>query len=558
MDARANTLGWSLSRRACCLVAAIATLLAAGVVHSATAFAAAAPEKTDVMFIFDTSGSMSSELDEAKEKIVEVIAASKSTLPNIEFGVSNVEDIPGWDEGVFTYKLTEEEFEKDNEKAWRLDQPLTAEESKVTSAIAALTIGSTGDGGTEGEYGGDGPEAYSRALWETDTNPNVGWRAATRHEIVLIADNVPHDVNLNEGLPESKWLSNPFDTYEEPPGKFGIPGTVWAPGTDLRIQAVASQLGTDGKPLESVEFYGAEDGYLPYWEYWAGLSGGQALNGSNGELAKELTTIIATGACSGTCTPPPPPPPPPPHTTTTQVTCNLVIATATDTCTATVADTSSSSPSNPTGTVTFTSASGGTFIAGSACTLAATPLSSNTSSCSVQFEPPSGKPLDPVITASYSGDSKHAASSGTTSYGVASSLITYISIEELGTILAGGGSASFSVKCGFGCIIGGSLSTIPSAGKGSSVAVNAELASSHKHHKAKPVLIGTGTLKLTSAGKGKLIIKFTHAGRKALGKVGHNGAHVTLKLTVRTLYGSTVSTVTRTVRLRPAKPKHKK
>jgi hypothetical protein len=554
MDARANALGWSLSRRACCLAAATAALLVTSVVRSATALATAAPEKTDVMFIFDTSGSMSSELGEAKEKIVEVIEASKATLPNVEFGVSNVEDIPGWNEGVFTYKLTEEQYEKDNEKPWRLDQSLTGEESKVTAAINALTIGSTGDGGTEGEYGGDGPEAYSRALWETDTNPNVGWREATRHEIVLVADNVPHDVNLNEGLPESKWLTNPFDTYEEPPGKFGIPGTVWAPGTNLRIQAVATQLATDGKPLESVEFYGAEDGYLPYWEYWAGLSGGQALNGSNGELAKELTTIITTGACSGTCTPPPPPPP---HTTTTQVICNLVIATATDTCTATVADTSSSSPSNPTGTVTFTSASGGTFVAGDACTLAATPLSSNTSSCSVQFEPPSGKPLEPVITASYSGDGKHAASSGTTSYGPITSLLTYISIEELGTILAGGGSASFPVKCGFGCIIGGSLSTIPSGGKGASVSLYAE-ASSHRHHKAKPVLIGTGTLKLATAGKGKLIVKFTHAGRKALGKVGANGVRVTLKLTVNTLYGSTISNVTRTVRLRPAKPKHKR
>jgi hypothetical protein len=531
----------------------MATLLVAGVMRTATANAAAAPEKTDVMFIFDTSGSMGGELEEAKEKIVEVIEASKATLPNVAFGVSNVEDIPGWDEGTFEYTLTEKEYEEDDEKAWRLDQPVTTEQSKVISSIDALTIGSVGDGGTAGEEGGDDPEAYARALWETDTNPNIDWRADTRDEIVLVADNVPHAPNLNEGLPESEWLANPFDTYEEPPGKFGIPGTLWAPGTNLGITSVATQLRTDGKPLESVEFYGAEDGYLPYWEYWAGLSGGQAFNGTNGELEKDLTTIIETGACSGACTPPPPPPP---HGTATQVSCNLVIATATDTCTATVADTTTS-PTNPTGTVTFTSASGGTFVAGSSCTLTATPLSPNTSSCSVQFEPPSGKPLEPVITASYAGDATHAASAGTTSYGPASSLITYLSIEELGTILAGGGSASIPVKCGFGCLIGGSLSTIPLHGKGASVSLYAGSASSKKH-KAKPVLIGKGTLELSTAGKGKLIIKFTPKGRGALGAVGRKGVRVTLKLTVETLYGSTVSDVTRTVRLLPAKHKKKK
>jgi hypothetical protein len=553
MDLHASAPGWGHSRRTCYLAAVMASLLLVTLVRCATAAAAVAPEKTDVMFVFDTSGSMSGELEEAKEKIVEVIEATKATLPNVAFGVSNVEDVPGWDEGVFTYSLTEKQFEEDDEKAWRLDQPVTTEQSKVTSAIDALTIGSVGDGGTSGEEGGDGPEAYSRALWEADKNPNVDWRAGTRDEIVLVADNVPHDPNLNEGLAEEKWVSNPFDTFEEPPGKFGIPGTTWAPGTNLAITAVASELRSDGKPLESVEFYGAEDGYLPYWEYWAGLSGGQAFNGTNGELAKDLTTIIATGACSGTCTPPPPPPP---HATGSQVSCNLVIATATDTCTATVTDTTAS-PSNPTGTVTFTSASGGVFIAGSTCTLAATPLSASTSSCSVQFQPPSGKPLEPAITASYAGDSNHAASSATTNYGPASSFITYLSIEELGTILAGGLSAWIPVKCGFACVIGGSLSTIPPHGKGASVSLYAATASSKKH-KAKPILIGKGTLKLSVAGKGKLIIEFTRKGRKALGTVGAKGVRVTLKLSVDTLYGSNVADVTRTVRLRPAKHKKKK
>ncbi|HEV2975513.1 MAG TPA: vWA domain-containing protein [Solirubrobacteraceae bacterium] len=244
------------SRRVCCLIAAAAAIAAIGYGPAASNSAAETPAHTDVLFLFDTSGSMSGELNEAKEKVASVMESVAAHLPDVQFGVANVEDIPGYEEGVFNETETEQQYAENKEKAWRLDQAITPETAKVLSTINALTIG----------FGGDGPEAYSRALWESDTNPTVGWRSGVRHEIVLIADNVPHDVNLNEGLPESEWLTNPFDTHEEPGGKFGIAGTIWTPGTNLRIQNVASQLGSDGKPLESVEFFGAETHYLPYWE----------------------------------------------------------------------------------------------------------------------------------------------------------------------------------------------------------------------------------------------------------------------------------------------------
>lgn len=258
------------------------------------ASAASDPAGTDVVFLFDTSGSMSGELNEAKERIFEVMQSVRGSLPNVAFGVANVEDIPGYDGGFLSDTLSEGEYEADPEKPWRLDLPVTTDESSVAAAIDELAI----------YGGGDGPEAYSRALWETDTNPTVGWRPGTRHEIVLVADNVPHDQNLNEGLPETEWatneetgfVENPFDTFGEPAGRWGIPGSGWTPSVDLGIRAVSSALGADGKPLQSVEFFGAQDGYLPYWEYWAGLSGGQAFDGESGELAPKLIAAIDEGA----------------------------------------------------------------------------------------------------------------------------------------------------------------------------------------------------------------------------------------------------------------------
>ncbi len=531
-------------------------------IASAGATAAPTPEKTDVTFIFDTSGSMGSELGEAKEKMLEVIEHVKATLPNVAFGVTNVEDIPGWEEGKFTRELSEKEYEEDSEKAWRLDQPVTTEESKVVAAIEKLTIGD----------GGDGPEAYGRALWETDTNPNVGWRSGARHEIVLIADNVPHEHELNEGIPESDWVENPFDTFEEPPGKWGIPGTVWTPGTDLDIQSVATELGTDGKPLQSVEFYGAEDGYLPYWEYWAGLSGGQALNGSNGELAKDLTTIIETGATKpfaacptgderngeGICVVIPKPAS---HPTVTQVICNLVIATASDTCTATVADAASSGATNPTGTVTFTSSSGGVFSAGNTCTLVSTPMSVNTSSCAVQFLPPSTSSTPPAITATYSGDGTHNSSIGSTHYPPISELLKDLDLSDDGTITPGG-TVVVPVTCGFPCAISGGLDTLPGLASLASFsepsvepAVLTAITAKHgkKKKKPKPVLLGTGKLKLSTPGKGTLVIKLSAKGKRALRQIRPKGVHLTLEFTISTLNGTLVAVKSEGVTLRPKK-----
>lgn len=570
MHAQRSRLGVSLSRRTCSLLlgALVAFLTLAFGPLVAPAGATAAPEKTDVMFIFDTSGSMSGELEEAKEKIVEVMEHTNAVLPNAEYGVAEVRDYPFSEDTPADEKEVEETFEK----PWKLDQPLSSSTAAVKAAIEPLYAAG----------GGDDPESYGRALWETDTNPNVGWRAGARHEIVLVADNVPHDNNLDEGIPESEWVEpEPWNTdfdgipgSWELPGKWGIPGTAWTPDTNLDFQTIARELGTDGKPLESVEFYGDETGYLPYWEYWAGLSGGQAVNGINGagELASKLIAIIETGATKPLAACPTGeernaesvcvvPTKPTSHPTVTQVICNLVIATATDTCTATVGDAASSGATNPTGTVTFKSSSGGVFIAGNTCNLVNTPLSGNTSSCSVQFLPPTSASSGPAITATYSGDGTHNSSSGSTHYPPLSGLEKDVDLSELGTIKPGG-TVEVPIGCGFPCITSGDLLTGPGlAGLASfSPAQPASLgyaASSHgKKKKKAPVLLGKGTLKLNKAGQGKLIIKLTPKARRALGHVGKRGVRVTLKVRIEIANGTLVGIKTEVITLHKAK-KHK-
>jgi hypothetical protein len=279
-------VGWR--GRLLALIGASALALAISLAVSAARASAAAPEKTDVMFIFDTSGSMEGVLNEAKEEIKTLVANTEASLPNAEFGVANVEDIPGYFSqplaSFLTEKLTEKEYEENSEKPWHLWQPLTSNEEEVEKAINELS------GSEVAHSGGDLPEAYGRALYETATNPQIKWRTGARHEIVLIADNIPHTPNVNEGIPAEFWLENPFETGEEPTGKFGIPETQWKEGESLEFHKTLKKLNEEGKPLAMVNYFhtseSESENYIHYWEYWAAATGGQAIIADEG--AKSL------------------------------------------------------------------------------------------------------------------------------------------------------------------------------------------------------------------------------------------------------------------------------
>lgn len=281
-----------------------ARLISLGLVVLATAIVAMAISRpapaeaatpTDVMFVFDTSGSMEEVLHEAVLEIQAVMANIDATVPEVEYGVADVRDFGG-----SGYDPAE------GDQPWNLITPITTNRATVNLAISSLFA----------EGGGDGPEAYGRALWETDTNPFVGWRSGARHAIVLIADNVPHMPNVNLGIPEALWLEpSPWYTGEELAGTWGIPGTQNPAGHNTEFLEVLHQLAADGKPLEMVDYHDTEENYIHYWEYWAGLSGGHALEAGGGgrELARKLISLIEAAAppCATVATPTQPSPHPP-------------------------------------------------------------------------------------------------------------------------------------------------------------------------------------------------------------------------------------------------------
>ena len=99
-----------------------------------------------------------------------------------------------------------------------------------------------------------GRKPTAAALYETATNPQVKWRAGARHEIVLIADNVPHTPNVNEDIPAEFWLENPFETGEEPPANLasrkrsGKKGNPWSSTRRWKLDE-------EEKPLAMVDYF---------------------------------------------------------------------------------------------------------------------------------------------------------------------------------------------------------------------------------------------------------------------------------------------------------------
>lgn len=295
---------------------AVLFVLALGLVAPA-AVQADTPAHTDVMFVFDTTGSMGGALTDAKEEIQDAMTKIAATLPDVEFGLAEMRDYSAVNFNGFpqTYTTTlegsAEAFDIDSgNQPWALKAPITADQAAIVTALSPLTASG----------GGDSPESYGRALYETDVNPSVGWRLGARGVIVLVADDVPHDGDLNDGI-ASDLFANPSPFYTSPdPGVDNTLGTV----DDLDWQSVVlPKLVSDGRPLEYVDYFGRPQ-YFPYWQNWTARTGGSALQAKEGEsLAGQIVDLVKAGASANLpvcpagqirdsnnhCVTPPPPPP---------------------------------------------------------------------------------------------------------------------------------------------------------------------------------------------------------------------------------------------------------
>jgi len=253
-----------------------ALLAAAGLLWSSALVAsarAATPAKTDILLLFDTTGSMGDALSSAAAQVSAMTANIDTRLPDVQYGVAEVRDYPLYDTSstpgeVYPYKV---------------NLPMTADRGAVNAAIAAL----------KAKGGGDGPEAYGGALSAATDGAGFGWRPGARRLVIMIADNVPHDNDLNEGIPaDQQTKSSPWDTKIDP-GPDGVVGTA----DDVDWQTLLDRMATKGVTLMYVLFKG-EASYMPYWNIWSGRTGGAAVSAVSDDLGAKIADLASSGASS--------------------------------------------------------------------------------------------------------------------------------------------------------------------------------------------------------------------------------------------------------------------
>lgn len=132
--------------------------------------------KLDVLFVFDVTGSMGAVLDSAKERGTYIMNSIHDRVGDTAFGVASFCDYPK----VINFAGYAEAYGAPGDYAWSLDQRIDTDITLVQGKINGLFI----------HNGGDGPEDYSRALFESAL---VNWRPGAKRVVILFGDAPAHD-----------------------------------------------------------------------------------------------------------------------------------------------------------------------------------------------------------------------------------------------------------------------------------------------------------------------------------------------------------------------------
>lgn len=243
------------------------------------------PAKGDIIFAFDTTGSMGPVIQAAQSNAIRIMNDLNNLISDVRFGVIDIEDYPI------------EEYGADENVAYRLRQPLTGDWNAVRVAIDTL----------QANAGSDQPEAYTRGLYEAYADYRVGWREDARRLLLIFGDSFAHDNALNEGIsnPPYQPIPNPdWRTGHPPsfldPGRDGVPGTA----DDLDFHTELAALARRDITLLAVipePWYPAptQAELVTYWNIWAKQTGGKAVRlwdaGDLPELIRELVEETIVG-----------------------------------------------------------------------------------------------------------------------------------------------------------------------------------------------------------------------------------------------------------------------
>jgi hypothetical protein len=224
----------------------------------------------DVVFAFGLASTMTTVIDTAKSKAAELMAQLDALGIDINYGVISYMDYPHCYDDYCGYSAC---YGSAGDYPYRVDRAVTADREAVANTINGLALGN----------GGDSPQCYTRVFYESYADPNVSWRASAKRILVNFADSVPHDCNLNEGVPGREGYP-PWSTG-------GDPGRDEKQDTpdDLDLQQVLAAMA--GNRITLIEAH-ASSGALEYWGYWTGITGGHAFQLNTADFVNQVVGAI--------------------------------------------------------------------------------------------------------------------------------------------------------------------------------------------------------------------------------------------------------------------------
>lgn len=163
--------------------------------------------KGDVVFVFDTTGSMYWIINNMKTKAITIMNGIRASIPDTHFGVGSHGDY----NGTYTSYNYTQPYGSSTDYAFTKDLDITGNTTAVQLAI----------NNTVPTSGLDGPECISRAVWET---LSYSWRDGAKRIVVYFGDAPPHSA------PSGLTLMKPWNTtqnlfwsaYGGDPGPNGI------------------------------------------------------------------------------------------------------------------------------------------------------------------------------------------------------------------------------------------------------------------------------------------------------------------------------------------------
>lgn len=214
----------------------------------------------DVLFLFDTTGSMGGVLNSAKSGATSIMNSIRSQVPNSWFGAANYRDYNGF----YSYPGYASQYGSTGDYPWQVNGAMSSSTAATQAAINGITLG----------YGADGPESLVRALYESYAAPNLGWRAGSIRIVIVFADAPGHDLNFG-GF-----------NFGGDPGRDAIAQN----GDDLNFETVVANLAATGTKVGFVQS-GSWNAATSYFDYTAAQTGGIREN-LGGSFVVQVTNMV--------------------------------------------------------------------------------------------------------------------------------------------------------------------------------------------------------------------------------------------------------------------------